>query len=104
MDNETSKQIEEGDRATRFLLSDEWLWAKEKLNSILQATDSISLLPDGNNEQVGEEAKVRKKASQLILAWVAELEGLSEVSKAYKNIPNEPPLILNINDKDNSNL
>lgn len=94
---ETKQRLLEGERATRLLNSEDWHWAREKLEGFITAVDSVSTLPDKSDEEVGQEAKARKKAQVLVLSWIQEIESYSQAAKAFNESlrTDGPPKIIN---------
>lgn len=98
MDEQTQAQLVEGEKAIRLLASEEWKWAREKLEGYITANDSISTLPDTSNELMGESAKARKQAQKIILTWMQDIEGTAEATTAYNNslVTDSAPMIVEL--------
>lgn len=75
MEEEQRENIEEA-RISAMLESEGWQLAKAKLLDYIDTLDNIKTLPDGPNERVGEEAKVRARVVTTLLIWLSDLEAV----------------------------
>lgn len=103
LDPETEQQLREGERALKFINHPDYQWAKEKLEALMQAIDSLSSLDNRwSNERLGQEARASKKAQGIVRSWFDVLENSAAQYAAYvANLQkrNKEPLIVNFTDK-----
>lgn len=93
MDEETKDDIQENQIA-ELANSVGWSLAKERLNSYIAALESVSTLPQGSNELVGEEAKVRARAIGLVQTFIGDIEGVREAKDQDANVERDKDYIL----------
>jgi hypothetical protein len=92
MEEERTENIEEA-RISAMLDSEGWQLAKTKLLEYVDTLDNIKTLPDGTNERVGEEAKVRARVVTTLLIWLADLEAIKSAHLQGTPTPNHPEYI-----------
>jgi len=91
MDQETRLLQLEMDRARRLTDSEEWKWAKGKLENMISAVLSIETLADYKTAGALQlEIQARKRAKGLIKSWFEEVEGLATQQNYNKQLKDSP--------------
>lgn len=86
MEPEQVENIEEA-RIASLLDSEGWQLVRKKLVDYIETIESVKTLPNGSNEQVGEEAKVRARVIQTLLIWLNDIESIREARQQNSELP-----------------
>jgi hypothetical protein len=80
--NEQEEQAQimlDGERSRRLKVSDDWKYAKEKLDKMIIAINAIETLPKNvTPTTLAKEIGIRQKAIAIIQTWIQEVEGDGE--------------------------
>jgi hypothetical protein len=76
----TEEQLEliQESQLARFVDTEEWALIKRRALDYVDTLESVKTLPNGSNEEVGEEAKVRARVIGLFLTWLNDIESVKE--------------------------
>lgn len=81
IDKDTTKLNQEGEETVNFISSEGWRLAKRKLLERVSNLDTIRGLKGKTAEEKIIDIKVRGMVIDMILEWIDEIEGASEMQK-----------------------
>lgn len=74
-DKETRETLMEAQKAKRLTSSEEWKWAKRKLELLIEAINSLDTLTNFKTATaIKTEIDIRKRSVALVRTWVEEVE------------------------------
>lgn len=86
MDNETTRQLTDGEELQRMTESKGWGIARQRLVDMILDLQNIHNLDDASIDNVVIDIKSRKAAVAIMHAWLKDIEGSVEQHKSNRDL------------------
>lgn len=94
---EEKLELIEESRLAQLVDSEGWAIARKRAMDYIETLESVKTIPNGTNEQVGEEAKVRARVIGIFLTWLNDIESVKEAK--LQDIASQTPDYVRFNDE-----
>jgi hypothetical protein len=75
---EERRELFEESSIAQLIETDGWALVRDRAMQYVATLESVRTLPEGTNQDVGEEAKVRAKAIGIFMTWLNDIESIGE--------------------------